>query len=166
MTNLVTVLRNHVDYTRWATTRLLQAADALEDEQRQQDFGTADKSVLGTMLHVFRSERTWLQRLQFGTLKIPWGLPEDWSGITEQWPALHTEWQEWGQRLTEEDPNRLLNYSDLKGRPWVQPVWQIVLHAVNHSTHHRGQVAGFLRALGKAPPSLDFIAFMREPLRN
>jgi uncharacterized damage-inducible protein DinB len=33
---------------------------------------------------------------------------------------------------------------------------------VNHGTHHRGQVAGFLRAMGKAPPPLDLMAFYRE----
>jgi len=32
---------------------------------------------------------------------------------------------------------------------------------VNHATHHRGQVSGFLRAMGHAPPPLDLIAFYR-----
>jgi uncharacterized damage-inducible protein DinB len=164
MTDLLNVLRNHLEYTRWATVRLMQASDALEDEQRRRDFGTADKTVLGTMVHSFRAERIWLQRLQFGTPKIPWGLPEDehWSAITQQWPELHTQWREWAQQLTEDDLDRPLSYSDLKGRPWTEPIWPIVLHVVNHATHHRGQVAGFLRTLGRTPPPLDFIAFQRE----
>jgi uncharacterized damage-inducible protein DinB len=37
-----------------------------------------------------------------------------------------------------------------------------VLHVVNHGTHHRGQVAGFLRTMGHAPPALDLIAYYRE----
>jgi len=41
------------------------------------------------------------------------------------------------------------------------PLWQILLHVVNHATHHRGQVSGFLRAMGHTPPPLDLIAFYR-----
>ena len=39
------------------------------------------------------------------------------------------------------------------------PAWQIVMHVVNHGTHHRGAVSGFLRAMGKTPPKLDLIAY-------
>jgi uncharacterized damage-inducible protein DinB len=142
----------------------LHACEALTDDQLQQDFGTADKSVRGTMVHLFRAERTWLQRLQFGTPKIPWATPEDesWPFLTEHWPILYKQWQSWAAELTEEDPDRVIHYSDLKGRAWSQPIWALVLHVVNHSTHHRGQVSGFLRALGQTPPSLDFIFFVRE----
>src|ERR1700674_1852745 len=34
------------------------------------------------------------------------------------------------------------------------PRWKMVLHAINHSTLHRGQVMGMLRTLGKQPPGL------------
>jgi len=33
------------------------------------------------------------------------------------------------------------------------PRWQIVLHAVNHSTLHRGQIVTMLRTLGLQPPT-------------
>jgi len=42
----------------------------------------------------------------------------------------------------------------MNGDPHMNPVWEIVLHVVNHGSHHRGQVSGFLRALGHAPPQL------------
>jgi uncharacterized damage-inducible protein DinB len=50
---------------------------------------------------------------------------------------------------------------DLRGNTWTQPFWQLVLHVVNHATHHRGQVSGFLRAMGRVPPPLDLVAFYR-----
>jgi uncharacterized damage-inducible protein DinB len=40
-------------------------------------------------------------------------------------------------------------------------LWKIVLHVVNHGTHHRGQASGFLRAMGHVPPPLDLIAYYR-----
>ena len=42
------------------------------------------------------------------------------------------------------------------------PVWQIVLHVVNHGSYHRGQVAAMLRAAGYAPPDSDLIIWYRQ----
>jgi uncharacterized damage-inducible protein DinB len=36
------------------------------------------------------------------------------------------------------------------------------LHLVNHGTHHRGQISGFLRAMDHTPPPLDLIAYYRS----
>jgi uncharacterized damage-inducible protein DinB len=38
-------------------------------------------------------------------------------------------------------------------------VRDILMHAVNHSTYHRGQVARLLRQLGAAAPETDFVVF-------
>ena len=57
-----------------------------------------------------------------------------------------------------------LAYRDLKGRAYEQPLWQLILHVVNHGTHHRGQVSGFLRSLGHVPPPLDLVAYYRQQL--
>jgi uncharacterized damage-inducible protein DinB len=156
------VVQNHLEYDRWATSRILAAGEMLTSEQRLRDFGTADKSVAGTLVHLFRSERIWLQRLrgEEQTYRVPGD--EGWGALSREWPALQEKWREWASVLSEEDLRRTIRYADLKGVARANPVWQVVLHVVNHSTHHRGQVAGFLRALGTVPPSLDFIAFMRE----
>ncbi len=71
-------------------------------------------------------------------------------------------WLAWAQTITDEAVLEELSYQDLKGRPWKQPLWQVLLHVVNHGTHHRGQVAGFLRAMGRVPPPLDLIFYFRE----
>ncbi len=61
----------------------------------------------------------------------------------------------WAAGWTEASVEERLSYTDWKGNPWISPIWQIALHVVNHGTHHRGQVAGFLRTMGYAPPPLD-----------
>lgn len=155
-------IRLHLDYTAWATNRLLDAAAQLTPEQLTRDFNTADKSVLGTLAHVFAADRIWLARIQ-GAPQITFISPEDRriSTLEKEWPALHERWKQWAGPLTDAGTTANVSYSDLKGNPWQQPIWQILLHVVNHGTHHRGQVAGFLRAMGHTPPALDLIAFYR-----
>lgn len=167
MPNLAELLRNHIRYNTWATSRLLNAATSLPHNDLERDFGTADKSVRGTLTHLFRAERSWLDRLQQGTPPHPWALSDDeqWGVLVEKWPKLHDEWSAWSALLTDEEANRELQYRDMKGNPWSQPISAIVLHVVNHSTHHRGQVSGFLRALGQTPPNVDFINYVRTAQR-
>jgi uncharacterized damage-inducible protein DinB len=157
------LIRNHLAYTVWATRRLVDAAATLSPEQRERDFGTADKSIAGTLVHIFRSERSWLLRIKEGKPSIPskQASDEEWNVLLEQWPILHEEWREWASGLADGDPDRGIDYTDLKGNPYSQPLWQLILHVVNHATHHRGQVSGFLRVLGFTPPPLDFVAYMR-----
>jgi uncharacterized damage-inducible protein DinB len=156
-------IRYHLGYNTWASQRLLEAAAALTPEQRGHDFGSAYKGIQGTLTHVFRSERTWLRRIdESAAPDLPSG-PEDddWEVLVARWPRVQQAWQNWAATLSDSDSNRVINYVDMKGNPWSNPVWHIVLHAVNHSTHHRGQVSAFLRATQIVPPSLDFIAFVR-----
>lgn len=157
-------IRHHIEYNAWATVQLLKAAADLPANELTRDFGTADKSVLGTLVHNFRAERIWLARLQERSPAVAWSRPEDehLATLNSEWPALHDNWRTWTKDLSDSDTERIVRYTDLRGNPWMQPVWQIALHVVNHSTHHRGQVSGFLRALGKTPPPLDFIRFVRE----
>lgn len=152
-------IRIHFDYTEWATNRLLEAAGRLPSKDLERDFGTADKSVLGTLTHIFSADRVWLARIEGEPPEVPSGY--DLGRLASEWSDLFERWRRWAAGLTEESSEESLSYRDLKGNPWVSPIWQIVLHVVNHGTHHRGQVAGFLRSMGHAPPVLDLIAYYR-----
>ena len=88
------------------------------------------------------------------------------SVLQNDWPALLDRWKEWAAGLTDEQVLAPLAYTDLSGRPWSQPIWQLVLHVVNHGTHHRGQVNGFLRAMGHKPPGIDLVYYYREMLAS
>jgi uncharacterized damage-inducible protein DinB len=164
MTISADTIRHHLAYTAWANQRLLKAARELSADELARDFGTADKNVIGTLAHCFAAERIWLARIKEGAPKIGF-LDEhevrlEW--LEENWPPLLQNWKSWAVSLADEDTDQIADYTDIKGKAWSNPLWAIVLHVVNHSTHHRGQVSGFLRAMGKTPPPLDLIFFVRE----
>jgi uncharacterized damage-inducible protein DinB len=139
------------------------AATELTSVELNRDFGTADRSVLGTLVHVFAADRLRLARFQRET-NPPYSSPADYhlSVLQNDWPLLYDRWRTWLGGVSDESAAADFAYHDMKGHPWRQPLWQLVLHVVNHGTHHRGQVAGFLRALGRVPPPLDITVYYRE----
>ncbi len=84
------------------------------------------------------------------------------ESMDQEWPELQRRWEEWAASLTDADLARVVPYKAMNGTPYETPVWQIVLHVVNHATLHRGQVMAMLRQLGVAPPPTDLIFYYRE----
>lgn len=155
------ILKQHWEYNIWATNRLLGAARQLSRDELTRDFKTADRSVLETMIHLFWSERIWLNRFKLAPpLSRPAPGDYTFNFLEAGWPALHEEWR--GYLGSVADAAQIITYKDLKGQEWTQPLWQLLFHVVNHGTHHRGQVSGFLRAMNHVPPPLDFVAFHRQ----
>lgn len=155
-------LRNHLEYTSWASKRLVDAAAGLSPEQLARDFQTADHSIVGTLAHVYAADRVWLARITNASAgPFITDADRNLAVLARDWPALLDRWRQWAAPLTDEAVAATVSYKDLKGNAYTQRVWQIVLHVVNHGTHHRGQVSGFLRAMGHTPPPLDLMAFYR-----
>ncbi|MBM3739644.1 MAG: DUF664 domain-containing protein [Acidobacteria bacterium] len=157
------VILTHLNYTAWASTRLVEAAAALSEEELTRDFGTADKSVLGTLVHVLAADRIWHSRV-IGAPRTTFIDPEDYSlkVLQTEWPVVHEKWAGYAAGITPESAAQVIEFKDLRGNPHRQPLWQILLHMVNHGTHHRGQAVGFLRTMGHKPPALDLIFYYRS----
>jgi uncharacterized damage-inducible protein DinB len=118
--------------------------------------------VLGTLVHTFAADRVWLARLQ-GSPRPGFVSEQDHqlSVLQTEWPDVHRQWDELAAGWTDEAVGRDLTYQDKCGNTWTQPVGKLVMHVVNHATHHRGQASGFLRSMGHAPPQVDLIAYYR-----
>jgi uncharacterized damage-inducible protein DinB len=160
MASPANLLRYQIHYTSWATSRILEAAAALAPDHLQHDFNTADKSISGTLLHIFRSERVWLARIEGRTQSFS-AESDDFSSLFQTWPMLRSSWHSWSVSISDSDCDRVFAYQDMRGISRNDTLSEIVLHVVNHSTHHRGQVSGFLRSLGITPPVLDAIHYAR-----
>ena len=156
------VLRHHLEYTNWATNRLLSQAAQLTNEEVTHDFGTADKSVLQTLAHVYAADNLWLARVQGTAVSHLKAADLSFEFLQNEWPGLQDRWTTYCSGFNDDSVNNLISYSSLNGQHFTQPLWQLLLYIVNHATHHRGQASGFLRALGKAPQPLDLVAYYRQ----
>jgi uncharacterized damage-inducible protein DinB len=46
------------------------------------------------------------------------------------------------------------------------PVWQMLVHVVNHGTQHRAEAAALLTAEGRSPGELDLINYVEEQVEE
>jgi uncharacterized damage-inducible protein DinB len=153
-------------YNRWANERLYEAASQLSDDQYRKDIGLFFKSLHGTLNHILTGDRIWMHRID-GKGKSPARLNEIQNeNLGELRQAREAEDQrilDYVAKLGDGDLEKVLDYTNMRGQRFQDPLWQILPHLFNHQTHHRGQAhAGLSLLTGAEPPSLDLIWMMRE----
>lgn len=65
------------------------------------------------------------------------------------------------QILGKSDLNEIISYKTSRGEPFKNSVRDILFHVINHSTHHRGQIAADFRQNGLEPLVTDYIFYKR-----
>jgi uncharacterized damage-inducible protein DinB len=156
-------VRTHLRYHGWASRRLLDAALSLSPEDMYRPMNVSHKDVMGTLGHILYADRIWFKRVVDPSTQVQStsGLPLHES-LPVEWPEMQKRWEDWAASLTDGDLHSAVSYKTLKGDPYESPLWNVMLHLVNHGTYHRGQVAAMLKQLGAPLPPTDMIVFYRE----
>lgn len=157
-------IRQLYDYNSWANQRSVGAAEKLSNEQFTRPMGSSFSSVRDTLAHIYGAEWIWLERFQG---RSPSALPNvnqfhDAQILRETWLELEQRLLSFVAGLTRSDLDRQMEYKTLRFGVYTNPMWQSMLHLVNHGTYHRGQVTTLLRQLGAQPVLLDLMHFYRE----
>jgi uncharacterized damage-inducible protein DinB len=140
-------------FDAWANRTMAEALDAAPPEARR------------LFSHVVGTSRLWLSRLEGRPSPVAvW--PE--LSLAEARREVDVLAVEWAAALrpggVAADLGREVAYVNSRGEPWSGVARDLVLQAVFHGVHHRGQIAAALRLAGKAPPEVDFIHGARRGL--
>ena len=152
------------DYTRWADGRMFDAVSKLSPDQWIKDLGSSLKSARDTVVHVVSAQWIWISRWKGEVPKGMWAATDfpTPAAIREKSEALAKDLAGFVAEQTEESLAKPLTYKNLKGDTFSYPLGQLMLHTVNHSTYHRGQVTTLLRQLGAQPISTDLVVYYGE----
>jgi uncharacterized damage-inducible protein DinB len=157
-------IRPLYDYNAWANRRCLAAAEKLTIEQFTKPMGSSFPSVRDTLAHIYGAEWIWLERFQG---RSPSALPNigqfsNVQTLRETWTVLEDRLIAFVGSISQADIDRQMEYKTLKYGVYSNPLWQSMLHLLNHGTYHRGQVTTLLRQLGAQPILLDLMHFYHE----
>lgn len=170
MARLKDVLLTDINYTAWANQELLGACSVLTADQLERDLGASHASLLRTFRHIYYTERVWLERLVANALPpmIEVGdqrlfgdpAPEpSFNELIERWPPIWQGYRAWLAAADAAALERRLASRMPDGSEQFFTPWEIVVHSINHSTLHRGQVISMMRALGLKPPNTDIFSY-------
>jgi uncharacterized damage-inducible protein DinB len=157
------IILKELAYNSWANERILRnIPHELVDAEVVSSFPTSRLTVY----HIWDAQIIWHKRIQ-GIEQDGWP-SSDFKGTFNE-ACMHflrqsVDMEELIRNSDEAFLQKMITYKNLKGLEFTQPVWQILLHVVNHATFHRGQIVTMLRAAGLKDPLLpmDEIAFFRE----
>ena len=141
-------------YNAYANHLALDGLAQLSEDEFARESSPSHSSIRGLLLHLLECEAWFLANCRERTLEEP-DLPT-LADIRRYWSDLEREQQNFIASLTESDLARDLAVR-LGQHSFHFPVWQLLVQAFVHSTHHRAELAILLGQMGHPLPTLDII---------
>ena len=157
---LTVVVKNLYEYNAWANARVAECAARLSPEQLVAPGGASFDSVRDTLLHTMNAQWLYLERWHGRSPRAWPPAPGDFSELRTRWATLERDTQQFVAGLDEGRLAEIVEYTNMQGEPWAYPLWQQMVHQVNHATQHRSEVAVLLTGFGHSPGLLDLLYFV------
>lgn len=146
------------EYVKWADFRQFDAAKMLTEEEYFKDRGWSFGTIHNLLLHKLAAQSVWLNRFQ--AEPTVWLMEEPRmkgrETIEPEWRGIHDRFAKFLAKQTPESLAAVISYKNNRGDPFSVPLWRLLSHVTNHSTHHRGQLNSMLKLAGAKPPVTDY----------
>ncbi len=118
---------------------------------------TSEKA-LKVFNHVLNAQHVWNNRID--PQQPPFGV---WEMHDTQYLKRidQTNYEHSIQILERFDLTHIIHYQNSKGESFSNSILDILFHMINHSTHHRGQLATEFKQHGMEPLVMDYILYKR-----
>ena len=157
-------LVNLTKYNLWANTKIFGFIIEAGEEKADVIQNSSFPSIRETLYHIWDAETIWNHRLSGKS--ITYWPSKSFKGTLKEAGELFLktskDFADYTEGKSEEAFNILIKYQSTDGKEYSNSVLQIVMHCMNHSTFHRGQIVTMLRNTGVTIfSSTDYIAFSR-----
>lgn len=142
-------------YDRWATRKVLAVLDGLDPAMWSRPDVVGDRGLGAILVHQLGAAQRWRHGFQ-DTGRSPAPEEEPLPTIDQLRGMWDAEWavvDAWLSTIT--DGFVAYVHGGI-------PVWQMLVHVVNHGTQHRAEAAALLTTDGRSPGEVDLIYFAEE----
>jgi len=159
---LAEAIRSLYRYNEWANRRILDTSARCTSEQLLESGGASFDSLRDTLVHTMGAQWLYLERWHG---RSPRAMPAagdfpDLAAIRERWAVIDRETDAFVASVDDAALARVVEYLNMQGERWAYPLWQQMIHQVNHATQHRSEAAVTLTKLGHSPGLLDLLYFV------
>ena len=81
------------------------------------------------------------------------------QALQRRWAAVRLGQNQYIQTLIPDRLNDDVSYTNTRGERYSYALWRQMLHVINHSSYHRGQVTTLLRQMGAEPVGTDLLVY-------
>lgn len=157
-------LNTLANYNFWANQKIcsyiLDAGETLADKETESSFPTIRK----TLYHLWDAQAIWLKRLN-GESPNSWPSHNFKGNLNDAIKLIEENSQalvDYTEALSENEIFNKIEFKATDGTPYYNTVQEILMHVMNHSTFHRGQLITMLRSVGFTNVgSTDMIRYFR-----
>ena len=156
------LLKKIVRYNYWANEKFVSVLSEIAPKHLDITVKSSFPSIRKTLFHIWDAEVLFLNRIQgisldsFPSRKYPLTTP------IEKILRTSKELRDFVESADDDFFQRICTYKNTHGEEFSQPNSDLIMHCMNHSTFHRGQIITILRSLGyTAFPQTDLIHFLR-----
>lgn len=144
------MLQEMMNYTQVADARIIEIFECN---------ATVPAKAISLFNHVLNAQHIWANRiLGEASLYTVWQehFPEAFLSVST------SNYERFKYILENIDLAKEITYLNSSGDRFTNTVKDILIHAFNHSTYHRGQIASLFKANDIRPPVTDYIMLKRE----
>ena len=160
-----TILTDYTKYNAWANKKICGLLLTLDDSVLEKEMPSSFRTIKETVYHIWGAEDLWAQRIDGDSSNIT--IAKSFAG---DFPEAVRLFSEKSSKLIdlvsnsgEEDFLKVIEYKNLAGKDFSSRLYEIIMHCMNHSTFHRGQIITMLRNAGVTNLfSTDLINYYRE----
>lgn len=147
--SLVKLIANYSAFNEWANHQVVAWLDQVDHDLLYQETPSSFTSIDYTVQHILRTQRFWLLFIgEQDATGFDWSVRErDAKDILRELKEVSTQMNVEFSRYTEDDLLKVLHFD----MPWARndlSRYEYIVHIINHSTFHRGQIVTIARAIG------------------
>lgn len=143
------LIANYSAFNEWANHKVVGWLEQLDHELLYKETPSSFTSIDYTIQHILRAQSYWLLFIgERDTTGFSWSVRKrDVENVLRELKEVSTHMKLEFSGFTEEDLLKILHFN----MPWAKNDlnrYDYILHIINHSTFHRGQIVTMARAVG------------------